>query len=139
MVFCVILLTLIIPGLTLGRLISWLNLPKVAAGEPTLETRKTLAQVALDEINRLHSSQTVSEEEQTILMAYFNNHYHLWKLISSESGNHQHLESARKKVVQAQRRVLLEIWEQGKVIDKTLVQIEHELDIEETQTSRAEL
>jgi CPA1 family monovalent cation:H+ antiporter len=139
MVFCVILFTLILPGLTLGKLISWLNLPAIIPSDATFETRKSLAQVALAEIKRLHSIKTVSDEEHILLYDYFNNRFRLWELITPENDSHKHLEAARKKVVQAQRTVLLEIWEQGHISDKILAQIEHELDAEESQTVRAEL
>ncbi len=139
MVFCIILFTLILPGLTLRKLISKLNLPISSANTNSIETRRNLAQVALDEIQRLHTDQTVNDEERSLLHDYFNNRFRLWELVSPEHGNLSHLESARKKVVDAQRKVLLSTWEKGSINDKTLAQIEHELDSEETQTARAEI
>ncbi len=138
-VFCVILFTLIIPGLTLGKLISWLNLPKLFFKDATLETRQSLIKVAVDEIKRLHTTQTVSEEERSLLFDYFTNRYRLWELLSPENKTHKQLESARKKVLQAQRTVLIDIWERGHIDDKVLEQIEHELDTEETQSVRVEI
>lgn len=139
MVFCVILFTLVLPGLTLGRLISWLNLPQTPQGEPSTQARQNLATVALEEIKRLHASKSVSDEEHSLLVDYFNSRVRLWERICPENNKHTHLETARKKVVQAQRSVLVEIWEKGQINDKILEQIEHELDIEETQTARAEI
>lgn len=139
MVFCVILLTLVIPGLTLGKIISWLNLPTSPFDGTPNETRKNLATVALEEIKRLHASNSVSDEEHSLLVDYFNSRVRLWERICPENGKHTHLETARKKVVQAQRSVLVEIWEKGQINDKILSQIEHELDVEETQTARAEI
>ncbi len=137
--FCVILYTLIIPGLTLTPLIAWLELPKEKQHDPSLETKRTLAQVALDEINRLHSSQNVTDDERSFLYDYFNNRYRLWELLSPENMQHKHIESVRTKVVQAQRKVLLQIWEHGTIDDKVLDQIQHDLDAEETRTPRAEI
>jgi hypothetical protein len=76
---------------------------------------------------------------KSVLQDYFNNRFRLWETISPESGNKMHLELARIKVVQAQRKVLLDIWERGNLSDKTLAELEHELDAEETQNPRAEL
>ncbi|MBS0635375.1 MAG: Na+/H+ antiporter [Verrucomicrobia bacterium] len=134
-VFCVILLTLVIPGSTLSYLIRWLKLPTLPQNDLSEATRKNLAKVAQEEIARLKSTNSVSDEEHLLLVDYFHNRYRLWQL----SGNHHQLESARKKVVQTQRRVLLEIWEQGEIDDKLLAQIEHELDSEETQTAKVEI
>ncbi|MCE5294353.1 MAG: sodium:proton antiporter, partial [Chlamydiales bacterium] len=139
MVFCVILFTLLIPSLTLGKLIQWLKLPPNALSDPTLDTRRNLIEVAKKEIHKLHSANAVSEEERNLLHNYFDNRHRLWELISPESGNHSHLEAARKKVVQAQRKVLLAIWEEGTISDRILAQIEHELDSEETREVRAEI
>jgi Na+/H+ antiporter len=139
MVFCVILFTLIIPGLTLEKLISWLNIPATPVRSAALETRRNLAAVALDEIKQLQENQHVSDEERAFLSDYFNIRFRLLELVSPENSSHEHLELARIKVVQAQRRVLLEIWEQGYIDDRVLGQLEHELDAEESHTPRAEI
>ncbi len=139
MVFCIILFTIVIPTVTLPKLLALLNLPEHLPKDAANETRKTLVEVAREEINRLHSSQTVSEEERGVLYNYFTTRTKLLVLATKENSNHKQFEHARKKVVQAQRRVLLEKWEDGMIDDRVLAQIEHELDVEETQTTRAEL
>ncbi len=139
MTFCIILFTILIPSLTLPTLLSWLNLPEHTPKDSSSETRRTLVQVAEEEIKRLHTNQTVSEEEKAVLFSYFTTRTKLLSLATKENKNHKQFEHARKKVVQAQRRVLLEQWEDGTIDDRVLAQIEHELDIEETQTTRAEL
>jgi CPA1 family monovalent cation:H+ antiporter len=129
--FCVIFFSLIIPGFTLGPLIRWLKFREVPAPDKSTPTRKQLAQVAEEAIHSLH----VSPNEGTILKEYFNSRFRLWELL----GSHKQLETARKTVIQAQRNALIQIWEHGHIDDKVLIQIEHELDLEETQTTRAEL
>jgi CPA1 family monovalent cation:H+ antiporter len=47
--FCVILFSLLLPGLTLPALINWLNLPSLHQHAPTLEARKRLIEVANEE------------------------------------------------------------------------------------------
>lgn len=137
--YWVILFTLILPGLTLERLISWLRLPQLVHATSAAETRRSLAKVAQDEISKLQDLQAVSEEERSLLFDYFHNRHRLWELISPDSGNHYGLDSARKRIVNAQRRVLLEIWEKGAIDDKLLAELEHELDSEELHTIRAEI
>ncbi len=139
MVFCVILFTLIIPGLTLEKLISWLNIPSIPVHDTSLETRKKLANVAIEKIKELQQKQHISEDEKVFLNDYFNNRFRLLELVLPENSKHRHLESARTEVVRAQRKVLLELWEQGDIDDKVLAQIEHELDAEESHTPRAEI
>ncbi len=135
MAFCVILFTLIIPGLTLPTLISWLHMPKEPHNFASLETRQKLAKVASEEITHLN----LTHDEESLLHDYFHTRFRFWESVTEESGNKPHLESARKKVISAQRTVLLEIWENGHIDDKLLAELEHELDSEETQTARVDM
>lgn len=139
MTFCVILFTLLLPGLTLSKLISWLNIPPVPISDNPLETWRDLAKVASDEISRLRSDNSVSDEESSFLNNYFNSRFQLMEHSSLTDTQHKNLESARKMVLQAQRKMLVQIWEHGHIDDRVLAEIERVLDAEETHAARAEI
>lgn len=134
-----ILFTLILPGLTLAKLISWLDIPPIPFSDVSFTTRRNLAKVANEEINRLHSSQSVSNEDRSFLNNYFDNRFRLLEIASLENDQHKRIESARKTVLHIMRKTLLQTWEHGHIDDKVLTQIERELDAEEIQTPHAEI
>ena len=49
------------------------------------------------------------------------------------------LELARVKIFETMRNELLQMWERQEIDDRLFRSLEHELDIEETHSSRAEL
>jgi len=139
MVFLVIMYTMLLPGFTLERLLSWLRIGPSSNAESALNARKTLEKIALEEISRLHSSNSVDDEEYGVLSNYFKSRFRIIALNSSQEAKPSKLESARQKVLQAQRKALLYYWEQGHIDDKMLVILERELDVEETQAAKAEI
>ncbi len=137
--FIVILLTLIIPGLTLPTVIRWLKIHHCPDSDSsTSHTRKLLVKAAEDEIQRLFSQGKLSEEDRIFLSMYINARHRIWEMAQPplESNPHQ-LELARQKVLQAQRTCLLQIWERGELDDRLLGMLERELDVEETHFTRA--
>lgn len=139
MVFVVITLTLVLPGLTLPKLVSWLKIPYTPDAEAAIEMRKNLVKAAEEEIGRLHSDRILSDEERQFLSQYFHARFRITSLSKPQNVQHNNLETARQKVVQAQRKVLLQIWERGHIDDKILNLLEHELDVEETSFVKAEI
>lgn len=137
MTFLVILLTLVIPGLTLSRLTQWLKMPKVSDHVGVHKARKKLVKVSLEVLERLHVAKIINEKQYEFLTSYFN-----WQHLILEMPVHkklQNVEQARLQVIQTQRQELFKMWERLEIDDKTLRQLEHDLDIEETHLARAEL
>lgn len=139
MTFLVIMFTLLIPALTLEKLLRWLRITPSSNVELALTARKTLEKIALDEIQRLHANKSVDDEEYGVLANYFHSRFKIRTISGTQEHTPNKLESARQKVVQAQRKALLHYWEQGHIDDKMLVILERELDIEETQVTKVEI
>ncbi len=137
--FVVILLTLLIPGLTLSSLIHWLKIHHQPEYHRALTVRKKLTKVAEETIHHLHTSKKINVSEFDFLTAYFNLQLRVLEITTSQEKELQNLESARRMVIQEQRRKLFELWERLEIDDKLLSQLEHELDLEETHMARAEL
>jgi monovalent cation/hydrogen antiporter len=139
MTFVVILLTLLIPGFTLSLAIRWLKIHHPFQHQDAHRARKRLVKVAEEKIEHLHISSAISDGEFDFLKTYFILQRHVFEIFTSSQKKFQNLEIARLKVIQAQRKELLEMWKQREIDDKLLSQLEHELDVQETLVVRAEI
>jgi Na+/H+ antiporter len=137
MTFVVILITLLIPGLTLPSLIRWLKIPSHSAAYDEKKIRGMLAKIAEDKIHSLLNAQAVNLTEFDFLKAYFISQHYV--LTISHETKLQNVEAARIQVIQAQRKSLLEMWKRQEIDDKLLNHLENELDIEEVHVARGEL
>lgn len=137
--FVVILLTLLIPGLSLPSLIQWLKIPQQPKHLSTLKVKKQLTQVAEEKVRHLHALKKIDDNEFDLLRMYFAMELQVLEITGSEQQKLQRLESIKSMVIQEQRKKLFEIWERLEIDDKLLIQLEHELDLEETHFARAEL
>lgn len=137
--FVVILLSLLIPGLTLPAFIKWLEIPPQPKNANILKVRKQLWKVADETIDHLHTSGKINNSEFSFLSAYFNMQHRALEVGSSSHKKMQNLELARSSIIQGQRKKLFEIWENFEIDDALLNQLEHELDLEQTRLARAEL
>lgn len=139
MTFIIILITLLLPGLTLPALIRWLNIDHSAPHLGVHRVAKHLGKVAQAELDEMMAAQELNEEEYSFLHTYFL----LQRLILTMS-THAHkklhnLEMGRHKVLRAQKRHLLEMWKNQEIDDVLLTHLEQQLDVEETHIARAEL
>jgi NhaP-type Na+/H+ or K+/H+ antiporter len=139
MTFVVILLTLLIPGFTLARLLHWLKLECLRDHHQEHKARKEMEKVAKHKINEFRESLLVSEEGYDFLFTYFNLQRRVLEISTSSLKKLQELENLRLEVIREQRKRLLEIWKNHSITDSQLRQLEHELDIEETRFTRVEL
>lgn len=137
MTFIVILLTLLIPGLTLSFLIRWLKIHPQSEQHLMLQVRKELTKVADETILRWHLSKIITDDEFEFLKGHI--HLEQQALTASETNKLQNLESARSKIIQEKRKKLFEKWERLEIDDRLVSQLEHELDLEETHLARAVL
>lgn len=134
--FIAILLTLLIPGLSLPTVLNWLKIQHMPDRNSLIEKRKQLLQIAEKEIQFLEDFE---EQERTFLINYFKNRHFLLEISSSTEKQKKKLESARQKILQAQRQTLLQMWEHREIDDKLLKTLELELDLEEALNIRVEV
>lgn len=135
--FIVIFLTLTIPALTLPFLIRKLGIEEESKfGEH--KVREELLKVAESTLSHYLKSQKISQKEFDFLKSYISFQHELAELAHAEE-NLQNSEMIRLKILQAQRKKLLELWEMQEIDDKLLTHMEGELDIAEVHIARAEL
>lgn len=139
MTFVVILVTLLVPGLTLPALIKTLRIDHTPEHLGVHRVAKHLGQVAEEQLTQMRATEEINDEEYGFLHTYFL----LQRLILTMS-THTHkklynLDQGRNKVIQAQRRHLLEMWKNQEIDDLLLTHLEQQLDVEETHIARAQL
>jgi len=129
--FVVILLTLLIPGLTLFHVIQWLKIPSIRE-ENTKNVRENLMKSVQNELSRLQAVHHLDDQEYDIILTYFN-HRHLMLEISTKAKTRSHIiEFARIQILKKKREHLLEMWEKEEISDELFKLLEHEIDIEES-------
>lgn len=137
--FAVILLTLLLPSSTLAYLIKLMKIDHHEDHHQAHQARKLLVEVAEEKIKHLHEAKNLTDKEFNFLAGYFSLQRYAFEISTSTLKKMSNLEVARLKVFQAQRNALLKMWERQEVDDKLFRQLEHELDIEESHSARAEL
>lgn len=135
--FIVILLTLLIPGLTLASLIRFLKIHQQPEHHRMNGIKKELSKVAESTIHHLHELKKINDEEFEYLKSYIQLQRQI--LNASNDSQSENLEFARNLIIQEKRKRLFDLWERLEIDDRILSQIEQELDLEETHFARAEL
>lgn len=135
--FVVILLTLIIPGLTLPYIVKALKIRSTHSGPASSEVRKILSDTAEIAIEKEHNNKNINDDEKEFLLKYFHVRHHVLQKASSKDGGK--IENIRRGIVQQQRNHLLQLWRENIIDDVTLAELERELDLEEVQVLRAEI
>jgi monovalent cation/hydrogen antiporter len=134
--FVVILISLVIPGLTLPFLIRWL-IPQSGQHVDEGPVREQLVNAALEKLHDLLHAQRIEQNEFEFLQSYFTTQHRVLENLHADQLNN--FEKARLAVIQRQRQVLLKLWEQQVVDDRLLIHMENELDIIEIHIARGEL
>lgn len=137
--FVVILITLLIPGLTLPTLLRWLKIQHHSEYRDAKKIRHRLADVAEDKLHHLFTSHRIDETQYDFLKSYFVAQACVHELSHTDEHKHQNIELARLTVFKEQRRQLLEMWKQQEIDDKFLTHLENELDLSEVHIARGEL
>lgn len=137
--FMVILITLVIPGLTLPYLIRFLRLNELDLSINEMKIRKQLTQYTKEKIVSLFNSKTIDQKEYRFLKSYFHSHHKVLEHSHGAEKELSNIEKARRKVIHFQRLKLMEMWREYEIDDKLLNHLEGELDLWETHTARAEL
>lgn len=139
MTFVVILITIIIPGLTLPTLIRWLKIQHYSKSEEETNIRNELTKIAKEHLSRLLNTQSINQIEYDFLKSYFQSHLRVLEMSHHAEHRLPNVEEARLKIIQSQRKKLIEMWERGEIDDRLLTHMENELDVEEIHIARAEL
>lgn len=138
--FVVILITLLVPGLTLPTVIRWLKIQPLSKKYNESKIRERLAKIAEEKLYHLLNTQSINKKEFDLLQAYFISQQRLLELYhGAEERGVPNSELARHKVIQAQRKELMTMWEQQEIDDHLLTHLEGELDIQEVHLARGEL
>jgi monovalent cation/hydrogen antiporter len=137
--FVVILLTLLIPGLTLPSLMHWLKIRHNPKTEEFALARKRLSDAAEEEIKHLERIKHLNEEESAFLLTYFNTRKRLLEISKPIEGNLHKLELSRVRILRSQREVLVRMNDEGEIDDEMLTALENEIDLEEAQAARGEI
>ncbi len=137
--FVVILMTLLVPGLTLLPLIRWLKLRPAHEDDNEQKIRKQLAQYAEEKINLFFKSEVINQHEYRFLKSYFHSQHKVLELAHEAEHNLSNIEHVRRKIIHSQRTRLIEIWKLHQIDDKHLNHLENELDMLETHTARVDL
>lgn len=139
MTFMVILITLLVPGLTLPFLIRSLNLNHVHKNDIEQEIRYQLARFTKEKLRELHQSHRITQKEYRFLTSYFHSQHKVLELAHEDEKNRSNLELARIEIIHFQRSKLTELWKLHQLDDKHFNHLENELDMLETHSARAEL
>lgn len=137
--FVVILITLVIPGLSLPFLIRWLDIQHIEKKDEVEKIRKQLTHVAEEKLQHLHHSNIIDDSEYLFLKSYFISQTYVLERSHQSETQIQSFELARLHVTQSQRKKLLEMWKQGEIDDHHFNHFENALDVTEVHIARGEL
>lgn len=136
--FVVILLTLLIPGLTLPYLIRWLKI-KHSPHVGLQPIRKRLSKITEEKLRHFLKKNRINQQEHDLLCAYFSTHHSILELSHPVGNKMQNIEFIRQEVIQAQRIYLIQMWKEKEIDDNALTHLEQELDLIEVHIARGEL
>lgn len=136
--FVVILMTLLIPGLTLPSLIRWLKI-KHSPHAGLQSIRKRLTKISKDKLQHFLKANSIDQREYDLLCTYFATHHSILELAHPAEHKMQNIEFIRREVIQAQRIYLVQMWNENEIDDTALTHLEQELDLSEVHIARGEL
>lgn len=139
MTFVVIMITLLIPGLTLPALIRWLKVKSHSNHKELQLIRKRLTKTAQERLKHFLKAKDINTKEFDFLLTYFTIQHHVLEMSHSSDDQTQRIEHVRQEIIQFQRKTLIEMWKQKEIDDIVLIHLEQELDLVEVHIARAEL
>lgn len=135
--FCVIFLTLVLPGITLSKMLKVLRIRYTSTNE-CKDIRDLLGKTVHEELHRLHALKKIDDDEYTLLTNYFKMRHQ----IMDRSFGHRKIanfESAHQQVLDKKRQLLIQMWKNNEITDELFQRFEREIDIEEAPIVRAEI
>lgn len=137
--FFVILITLLIPGLSLPTLIRWLKIQSFSKKDEERKVRNQLETVVKQKLHFLLNTNHINQKEYKFLRHYFLSHNRILDITHSSEKEIKSVELARLKVIEAQRKAIFAMWKRQEISDHILMHFENELDLVEIHIARAEL
>lgn len=137
--FIVILLTLLLPGLSLPAFIRWLDIEHEPSPSNASKIRKHLVEIAEKKLEQLLTAKTLSKEQHIFLKDYFTMQLQVLELSHAVENDLQNMENARLQVIEEQRKLLIKKWKLKQIDDRLLSHLENELDMLQVHNARADL
>lgn len=137
--FMVILITLLVPGFSLPILIRWLQIQPHFEHHDVKQIRNRLVNVAEENLHHLLAAGSITKEELEFLKSYFTKQFRALEISHEVESRPQNIEIVRMKIIQIQRKHLLDMWKMQEIDDKLLMHLENELDMVDVHIARAEL
>lgn len=137
--FVVILLTLVVPGLSLPFLLRWLEIPRQSHHADAQKIRRQLTKIAEDKLSKLLELKEINPSEFDFLKSYFTAQSQILEIFHSKEHHQPKIELIRHVVIKEQRILLLKLRKSQEIDDRLLMHFENELDSVEVHTIRAEL
>jgi monovalent cation/hydrogen antiporter len=137
--FVVIMTTLLITGLTLPSFIRWLKITTHSDHDALRLIRKQLGRLAEEKLQYFLNIAKIDKREFDFLQTYFASQYRVLEMSHPVNDEIQNIELIRQKIIQFQRKKLIEMWKQKEIDDIVLTHLEQELDLVEVHIIRAEL
>jgi Na+/H+ antiporter len=136
--FSVILATLVLQGLTLPRLIRWLNIaPERPSLTETTKIRLVAAEAAMRKLAELEQSRNLTSETLQHLRKLFQEHAFRYRMRLDSNNSREFrlidepVNELMLELLQAERQAVLEMLAQGLIDDETMRRFESSLDYEE--------
>jgi len=143
--FIVILVTLVVQGLSLGPLVRWLKIPDDQTLErEEIQARDRAVQAALKRISEIESRRGGPDEHLADLRKHYEERARIIAdrqagVPASSSLADAAFKRVRHETLNAERRVLIQLRDQGEISDEVLLQLERELDMEASTQGLADL
>jgi monovalent cation/hydrogen antiporter len=143
--FIVILVTLVVQGLSLGPLVRWLKIPDDRTLErEEIQARDRAVQAALQRISDIESRRGGPDERLADLRKHYEDRARIIAdrqagVPPSSSLADAAFKRVRHETLSAERRVLIQLRDQGEISDEVLLQLERELDMEASTHGLADL
>lgn len=135
--FVVIMITLLIPGLTLPTIIRWLKIKSHSDHYELQLIRKQLAKIAEEKLQHFLKIENIDKKEFDFLQTYFDSHHRILEMSHTVDDKIQNIELIRQEIIQHQRKQLIQMWKQKEINDIVLTHLEQELDMGEVHIARA--
>ena len=143
--FIVILVTLVLQGLSLGPLVRRLRIPDdLTLEREEIQARERAVRAALDRLDRLQQKATAADEQLADLRQHYEERAR--RIAERQAGvplssslAEAAFKRARHETLNAERRTLTELRDDGAISDEVFIELERELDVEAATHGLADL
>lgn len=135
--FVVILITLLVPGMTLPWLIRWLHIGSHVEHHEMHQVRKQLSKITEERLDHYLKINKIDKNEFDFLLTYFSSQHRVLEMSHDEEM--QNMEKVRHEIIQFQRDLLIDLWKHKQIDENILRHLTQELDLIELHIARAEL